>query len=416
MSNRPSLQLIDNLDAPDLSPITSIKVLNDNIAGDIQYRQVTPNEAGAFGYQSSKIATFELSDSQCAWDLSKTTINGYISLAAGTTGCLDGGVYSGVQRMRLLTQNNVVLEDHQFYNVLHTGEKIITSSSANCQLRWRSWEDVLPLAEASKTTITSSVQYFEMDIELSIARIQKVLHLPVIGGLKIEITFDQDYNALSSSGSSPKLQFTNLRMNCRLIPMTQDFILECLKLAREGKFLYNYENIYVENQPWANANNSFQINFPVKSAHNILARFYLSGDVNAQNKKYLAKSQYLTGLTSIQLQHGTESIPTNQIDNPFTAHKYLQECFGMDKDTDCSSLITRANYVAADSNDVDAPQFWVALDLTTQGLNTGLDLGQSRLVFRTVNTAIPNLYCQLFMYYAVVVQFHAPGDVQVFSV
>ena len=93
----------------------------------------------------------------------------------------------------------------------------------------------------------------------------------------------------------------------------------------------------------------------MKSAHSFLARFYLSGDVATQNKKYLGKSQYLTAFTSIQLQHGSEHFPTNAIDNPFTAYKYLQEMFNIHADTDSANLITRANYVAADSNGVNAP-------------------------------------------------------------
>lgn len=410
MSNRTAIKLIDNLDSAVLEPLKQIQVQNNNIAGDVIYRQVTPNEAGSFGYQLTKIATFEISNQMNAWDFQNTTINGSIALATGTTGCLDECVKACFQRMRLLTSNNIVLEDIQFYNVLNVAEQVITANSSNCAQKWKEWADVLPLAEASKIQITASAQYFEIRIELNFAKLQKIAHLPVIGGLKVELTFDQDLNALSSSDSAtPKLSITNLRMNCRLIPMTQDFIDQLRKQASIGQFLYNIENVYVENQSWANANNSFQVNFPMKSAHSFLARFYLSGDVNAQNKKYVGKSQYLPSFTSIQLQHGVNNIPTNPIDNPFTAHKYLQELFGMN-DTDCG------NYVVADSNDVACAYFYVGLDLTSGGMNTGVDLSNSCLVFPTINTSTANLYCQLWVYYSSVIQCFGVGDVRVYSV
>src|SRR5690348_13163730 len=105
--SRTSVKLIDNLDAPVLEVKNQIQVHNNNIASDVIYRVVTPNEAGNFGYQQTKIATFEISDQMCAWDLQNTTINGQIALATGTTGALDGGIKACVQRMRLLTSNNI---------------------------------------------------------------------------------------------------------------------------------------------------------------------------------------------------------------------------------------------------------------------------------------------------------------------
>ena len=267
-----------------------------------------------------------------------------------------------------------------------------------------------PLAEASKTQITASAQYFELPLDLSFAKIQKIAHLPVIGGLKLELTFETDLNICSSSDSaSPKFTIQNLRLNCRMIPMTHDYIMELKKQASKGQLLYNTEGLYVENQSWAQANNSFQINFPMKSAHSFLARFYLSGDVATQNKKYLGKSQYLTAFTSIQLQHGSDHYPTNAIDNPFTAYKYLQELFNIHADTDSANLITRANFVAADSNGVDAPQFYVGLDLTSGGMNTGLDLSNSRAVFRTINTAVPIYTAKCLYGYSQVIQVFGPA-------
>ena len=92
-----------------------------------------------------------------------------------------------ISRMRLLTQNNVVLDDKQFYNVLDAAERACTASSANCAQHWLSWADSAPLAEASKNQITATAQYFEIPLDLSFAKIQKIAHLPVIGGLKLEL-------------------------------------------------------------------------------------------------------------------------------------------------------------------------------------------------------------------------------------
>ena len=305
------------------------------------------------------------------------------------------------------------MEDVQFAPVVNAAETVCTASAVNCTQNWKSWQDGAPLAEASKTQVTATAQYVELPINLTMAKIQKILHLPITGGVKIELTFAPDLDALSSSDSAtPRLSITNLKLNCRLIPMTADYIQELRKKAASGQLLYNTEGTYVENIIWNQANNSFQINFPMKSAHSFLARFYLSGDVNTQNKKYLGKSQYLTAFTSIQLQHGSDAYPTNAIDNPFTAYKYLQELFNIHNDTDSANLITRTNYVAADSNGVDAPQFWIGMDLTSGGMNTGLDLSNSRLVFRTINTAVSNLYCQMFVFYSQVIQVFGPADIQ----
>lgn len=83
--SRTGVKLIDNLDLPTIAVQPEIIVLNNNVAGDVVYRQVTPNEGGLFGFQQTKRATFEISDQVGAWDLSQSIINGQILLATGTT-------------------------------------------------------------------------------------------------------------------------------------------------------------------------------------------------------------------------------------------------------------------------------------------------------------------------------------------
>ena len=83
--SRTSVKLIDNLDLPTIAVQPQILVPNNNVSGDVIYRQVTPSEGGMFGFQQTKVATFEISDQVGAWDLSQSTINGQILLATGTT-------------------------------------------------------------------------------------------------------------------------------------------------------------------------------------------------------------------------------------------------------------------------------------------------------------------------------------------
>ena len=150
----------------------------------------------------------------------------------------------------------------------------------------------------------------------------------------------------------------------------------------------------------------------------VLARWYLTTDFANSKARYLTKSQRLGVLTSIQFEHGADRFPQQPIDNYYTAHKYLKELYGMHQDTDCGSIITRASYsTATDTNAIFAscPQFYVGMDLTSSGMNSGLDLTNSRLVFRTQSDATANLYCQLFVWYSLVIQVMAPGDVKVYS-
>ena len=119
----------------------------------------------------------------------------------------------------------------------------------------------------------------------------------------------------------------------------------------------------------------------------------------------IPESQYLTGFSSIQCQHGSDFIPRQAIASNSAAYKSTISLFNLLNDGDASNLITRANYICSDANSTSAatPLFYVGIPLASGNFNTGISLQNSPLYLRTINTSVSNLYCEAWLYYSTVI-------------
>ena len=94
--------------------------------------------------------------------------------------------------------------------------------------------------------------------------------------------------------------------------------------------------------------------------------------------------------------------------------------------TTTERLINIVNYTAANcgsipaivqtsvlTNETAIPFYYIAYDLTTNGLGSGLNLQGSPLIFSTEAAAgTASLYCDVFLLYSCVAVARGPGDVK----
>ncbi len=421
MAQRITNQLVEFFDAPILEP-KKIEAYNANIQGDVSYKQITPRDAGPWGESYTRVATFEINDLTCAWDLFDSTVKGQIILAnTDSVAKIDGDADSFFSRWRLLSSNNIVLETLDVANVAIQAQKIISMGSGVVHQKWESLGADFDLAESAKTSLGSTTAVdFELDIPLSFAKYSKILHCPILKGCKLELTTELNANMFStcSAGVQPKIQ--NLRLNAKMIQMTPDYIEDLYALASKGGLKYQNEGLLVEDQDWSQKNGTYTIEYPAGSVNMALQRFYNSSDYNAVgNLKYICKSQYLTGFNSAQVIHGTNPLPATPIDNAITASTMLKKAYAMNQSSEAQSLITPTSYVAGDANSTFSatPQFYLGYDFTSSGINTGLDCSNTRLTFKTGGSAgIAGLRSQIFLWYSQIIEVRPHGDIRVYSV
>ena len=402
-----------NLQCPfNLVPTTEIIKDDKYIDGNVYFNQIYPQESGPYAYEKQRVATFWMDSSTSAVDLLNSTIEMDVA-STGTTGLLlDGDAHSLFARVRLLTKAGVVFEDSVGYNVRHSMEKVMSVGKEFCNTHFDDAGDNMLLDESAKTVIGSaSPLHLEFVPDLSFIHLCKVLHLPATGGMALELTFDDSRNCISTQSNSATISVSNLKYNLRMVPLSKEYIDKLRIASSRGELIYNFNSTYQQVAPWAQSNNALSIQYGVKSGNALLARWYLSTDATNASTKYIQKSQYLTGFTSIQLQHGAEFIPRQAIQSNTGAYKSTLQMFNLLNDGDASNLITRSNYSAVDANSTFAstPLFIVGVQLSNANMHTGISLQDSPLYLRTLNTAISNLYCQCWLYYSVAVQVMPDG-------
>ena len=389
-----------------IKPQNQITKDDIHLAGNVFYQQISCNEPAPFSGEQTRVATFSLNSPNCAMDLFNSTIEGDIAIRVGTSGCLDGDIHSLFTQVRLLDDTGVLYEDCLRYNVKHIMEKVATVGNEYCKSHMEDWSDNINVAESAKIQITSTPRAFEFIPDLSFIQLCKILHLPVTGSCTLELTFDDSRNVISSGSAGSLITVTNLKMNCKMIPLTAEYIKECRIACERGEFLYLYERYRSNPVPWAQSLNTVVIPRGVRSANALLVRWYLSTDVNNINARFLQKSQYLPNLQALQIEHGSEFIPRQPLSKVPALFKATQECSGLLHDGDGSTLLNRNNFTCVDGNStLDAtPLFVVFLKLQNANRNTGRNLNESTMLFRTQADAVANLYCETFLYYSSVLQ------------
>lgn len=396
------------------------------IASEPFVNQIYPNESGSFGGEDTRVVTFDLASVNSAVDLLRSTLEGTITYT-GVTGAIDGDSHSLFSRVRLLAKSGtVVFEDVLGYNVKHIAEKVLSVGAEHCNTNWSDLSDNMLLSDdpttLPKPTIgsgsanTAGIK-FQMVPDLSFIQRCKILHLPVVGPMVLEFTFDDSRNVLSShSATLGNIQVDALRFNARFLPLTPEFIGKLHQAVANGEMLYSFDGVYRQTATWSTStSNTMSIQYGVKSANAVLLKWYLSGDALgskvgiANAKRYLQKSQYPSAPTSafsIQLQHGSMFIPQQAIASPQRAIEETLGFMNMSHAPDSSNLVTRQNYAIANANVTLAgtPAYFVGINLQRASQNTGLDLDGTSLILRTQGDQVSNLVCDMYVYFSQVVR------------
>ena len=283
-----------NVQAP-FKLIPTQEILKDDkyIDGDAFFQQIYPQESAPYAYELQRQATFWLDSPNCALDMLNSTIEMDVkTVAVGNTGFLDNDAHCLFARVRLLTKSGVVFEDVVGYNTKHIAEKVCSVGQEFCNTHWEDGSDNILITEASKVAVSSiATQHMEFVPDLSFIQMCKVLHLPVTGGMALELTFDDSRNVFSTISAAAALSITNLKYNMRMIPLTTDYIDKLRVAVSRGELLYNFNCVYRQVAPWNQSNNALSIQYGVKSANALLCRWYLSTDVVNGAVRYQQKSQ-----------------------------------------------------------------------------------------------------------------------------
>lgn len=391
-----------------IKPNFELEYDTKNMASQPYIQKIYPNESGPFAGDSGmqNVASFDFSSPNAMIDFFESDLQGDVLLNSGTNFALDGTAHSYPVRMRLMQQNGEVWEDVPNYNAKTAAEIVITSGAERAATRWSSLHDNANIAVASRTILSSTAIKFKIKPQLSFFKDVKVAHLPVCGNLRLEIYWETSpgVNVLSSSPGTYKIQ--NLVFNAKMYPMTLDYINRLKAKAKKGELIYNFENVYLQNVPWSQTSNSLSINYKLTSANAFLGQFYISTELNTNGKVDIQKSVYTTP-TAVQIQVGTEFYPRQALASPEELLHALQDTFNVLDDVNSSSLITRANYTCANADATIAatPLFYIGINLKAgDSINTGVDLNNSPLIFKTTDAGVSNCYIRYWLYHACIVK------------
>ena len=268
------------------------------ISDDITWLQIQPTDGGPYGFESNGTILFKFDSNTSYIDMSRSTIEYDLVNLGATAAKLDGNAHTPFSRIQLRTKYGCQLDDDAGYNARVLMERQMTVGQEYCNTHWTEFDDNLITAEASKHTFTSTAStnlHFCIIPALNVIKQEKILPLPLLGGLELELTMESSPNMSSGPDESVGLwQVKNVKYNLCLIPVVPEFIAEQRLAMRKGKGpVLNYARPYhIAAKKWDATANSLAISRGVSSATAILGRFYLSGDVSKNAKRYLTKSQY----------------------------------------------------------------------------------------------------------------------------
>ena len=197
----------------------------------------------------------------------------------------------------------------------------------------------------------------------------------------------------------------------------------------ETPAVYPYERTHFQTKVWDQSTNQLTINKDCGSANLLLVRFRLSTELNTQAYKNIGKSVYPSAnpFTKISLTHGGAEIPQTPLVSAYDTYDQLMRTFGLRDDNDNGSLINYTNYTAANclaipnivqvspKTSLEAiPFYYLAWDLTTNGLGSGIDLNGSPLILSTESAAgTANMYIDAFVQYSAVLVAQDPNHVSI---
>jgi len=202
-----------------------------------------------------------------------------------------------------------------------------------------------------------------------------------------------------------KIKIDNLRLRVNVLNF-DDVLVNSLK--KRG-IIYNYERVKYDTALWDQPANILVMRGNESRVNAGLFAFRLSTELNASGlptapKKKIAKSIY-PSITNFNIYVNGEKLFEEDLSTANDFKLHLHEAMGNFLDWDDGSLITAANYSCANTMTTFAntPLFYIFIDFSKMGFNTGLDLRSDVIEVRsTAASATANLYLDYWLYHSVV--------------
>lgn len=435
MDNRLANQLIDCHAPQSLIPEYSAEVFKAGIESQ-RHVEIQANEAEPMGFQYTREITFDIPVFPGIID-TRFDVSGKMHLATGTTAYLDGSAKALFSLQALEIVNGPVIEELPQANTFNLANDIISNGSESVKRKWASWSQNLLELDGSQSvygvtgaglrppTSAPTNRNFRVPVELGFTKHQRYIHSDKVGVVRVRLLCDDDKNVVSYGDVDPKIYLQNLRLHVRQITMSPGFRQKYL----QKPVVYNYERTHYQTKVWDQNTNQITIVKDAGSANMLLVRFRLSSELNTKSYKNLAKSIYPTyAFTKISLTHGGVEIPQTPLVSAYDTYDQLMKVYGVRDDNDQGSLINITNYVAANCGAIPSivqvspktnleavPFYFLAYDLTTNGLGTGINMNDSPLIFSTEASggATTSLYVDCFLTYSAICVAADPNHVQI---
>ena len=404
-----------------------VRRFDANIIGEPRVERVTPRVAGPFN--DTKNCIIELSSDSQLLDGFESFLEFTVATPAESFN-LDGTAHTFIRRVMLKTKNGTVLTEIPHYNLIHSVMYHAESSPNRGKREWIQRAQELDTVEATKTAIGTTETRFCLHLMLDLFHRGRWLHLPELGGLKLEFEFEKiGLVASSKVGATAPTSYNidNVVFNARMIPMSQKYLDELRKVARSGNLVYQAKQWVVTSDSVSGNTAQLSLRDGYSSVSRAFVVHQLSSDDNEtmvqQNldvdgiKKF---SRFIpphqSGQTYSQIfQHGTSRYPSNAIESEEVAFAHLESALNHTRDLNISGTYLELDrYLGRETIQSRSPLYIVAIDFTRAGRNSGLDLDSAGLIYKMSSSgAQANQNVSLMAEVDTIVQVLGPREVRI---
>lgn len=391
MDNRSSIKLIDNVLPKNLNPPHVVPAFDIGIE-EVHERVLPPQQSGDIGYTKLREFSFEVASDN---EILSGDVDLHFKATSSVAGYLSGNAKTIFDLTSVKKKYGAGIEEMPLSGIFSQMNDTITNGAESCLRKVAMGQDQCLLGVTGRTDLSAGA-YYKIPLDLTFLKMNQWIHLPVTGPLIFNFRCADDKTVLYAGSGSPVLTITEVKLVTRMKKMSAGWIEK--EILRAGPIKYGLERVQYYTQKWGDTNYSqMEIAKDCHSASTLLLRFRLASQFNAYTSNNTNKSiKPNSAFTKISLTHnGRELRPDNAIVNDGYMLEELFRVYGLRNDNDNGSLVKRANYGAADlaglevawtlaSAETACPQYYLAFDLTKNGVNSGLDLlNGGSLIFST---------------------------------
>lgn len=394
IDNRTTIQLIDNVPSKALMPPHVVPSYSVGIDEVVQ-KALPPQQSGDIGYTKIREFSFEVASDN---ELLSGDVDLHFKVTADAACYLTGNGKTFYDLTSVKKKYGAMIEEVPLSGIVSQMDDTISNGAESCLRKVAMGQDDCLKAIASRKALVSGA-YYKIPVDLSFLKQNQWIHLPKTGPLIFTFRCADDKTPVYAATGTPLLTFTEVKLVIRTKKMTPGWIEK--EVLKGGIIKYNFERVQYYTGKWDGSYNQIELHKDCKSANTLLVRFRASAQFNAYlsnntNKSIHPDSTGTNKFTKISLTHNGKELRADPlIVNDEYMLEELFRVFGLRNDNDNGSLVKRSNYGKADivgaevawtlaSAEASCPQYYLAFDLTKNGLNSGLDLlNGGNLIFST---------------------------------